>query len=173
MFGIENENINEKDDDFWDFVFEFRDKLEEDSKLLNNYVAVEKTKLILSKNIDEEEPMMDLKEIINNGINLMTDYHKHGEECFETCSNAQIHSVGGLIGYANDPETASKIRDYNPEKYDLIRKLTESNNKSLRKIGDPEVTVHEKRKTLQKTNVGESVFKIIKDLILPYMANMK
>merc|ERR1711888_119404 len=99
-------------------VFEFRDKLEEDMKLLNNYVAVEKTKLILSKNIDEEEPMMDLKEIINNGINLMTDYHKHGEECFESCSNAQIHSVEGLIGYANDPETADKIRNYNPEKYD-------------------------------------------------------
>ena len=172
MFGIENE-VEEKDDDFWDFVFEFRDKLEEDMKLLNNYVAVEKTKLILSKNIDEEEPMMDLKEIINNGINLMTDYHKHGEECFENCSNAQIHSVGGLIGYSNDPETLVKIRNYNPHKYDLIRKLTESNNKSLRKIGDPEVTVHEKRKTLQKTNVGESVFKIIKDLILPYMANMK
>ena len=65
MFGIENE-IDEKDDDFWDFVFEFRDKLEEDSKLLNNYVAVEKTKLIFKKNIDEEESMMDLKEIINN-----------------------------------------------------------------------------------------------------------
>ena len=38
---------------------------------------------------------------------------------------------------------------------------------------DTSITVHEKRKTLQKTNVGESVFKIIKDLILPYMANMK
>ena len=134
---------------------------------------MEKTKLIIKKNIDDEEPMMDLKEIINNGINLMTDYQKHGEECFETCSNAQIHSAGGLIGYSNDPETAVKIRNYNPHKYDLIRKLTESNNKSLRKIGDPEVTVHEKRKTLQKTNVGESVFKIIKDLILPYMANKK
>ena len=138
MFGIENE-VEEKNEDFWDFVFEFRDKLEEDMKLLNNYVAVEKTKLILSKNIDEEEPMMDLKEIINNGINLMTDYHKHGEECFETCSNAQIHSVGGLIGYSNDPETLVKIRNYNPHKYDLIRKLTEPNNKSLGKIGDPEV----------------------------------
>ena len=117
-------------------MFEFWDKLEEDSKLLNNYVAVEKTKLIFKKNIDDEEPMMDLKEIINNGINLMKDYHKHGEECFETCSNAQIHSVGGLIGYSNDPETLVKIRNYNPHKYDLIIKMTESNNKLLGKISE-------------------------------------
>ena len=31
QFGIENENNNEKDD-LWDFVFEFRDMLEEDTK---------------------------------------------------------------------------------------------------------------------------------------------
>merc|ERR1712208_97139 len=43
QFGIENDdNNNESDDDFWDFVFEFRDILEEDTKLLDNYVAVEK-----------------------------------------------------------------------------------------------------------------------------------
>ena len=54
-----------------------------------------------------------------------------------------------------------------------MRKLTERYNKSLRKIGNPDVTLHEKRKTLQKSNVGESVFKIIKDIILPYEADMK
>ena len=112
---------------------------------------------------------MDINEIIKNALDLNKDCNKHGEECFETCSNAQIHSVGGLIECFNDPETLDKIRKYNPDKYDLIRKLTEPSNKSLGKIGDPEVTEHEKRKTLQKTNVAESVFKIIIDLILPYM----
>merc|ERR1711936_1516984 len=42
QFGIENDNNNnnnnESDDDFWDFVYELRDKVEEDSKMLNNYV---------------------------------------------------------------------------------------------------------------------------------------
>ena len=167
QFGIENENNNEKED-FWDFVFEFRDMLEENTKLLNNYVAVEKTKLLFEKKGDEDIPM-DINEIIKNALDLKKDCNKHGEECFETCSNAQIHSVGGLIECFNDPETLDKIRKYNPDKYDLIRKLTEPSNKSLGKIGDPEVTEHEKRKTLQKTNVAESVFKIIIDLILPYM----
>ena len=43
QFGIENENNNEKDD-FWDFVFEFREMLEDDSNLLEKYVAVKKEK---------------------------------------------------------------------------------------------------------------------------------
>merc|ERR1712055_494267 len=86
QYGIENDNINnESDDDFWDFVFEFRDILEEDTKLLENYVAVEKEIILSKKDIDKDVPMMGLKEIINNGINLMTDYQKPGEECFETC----------------------------------------------------------------------------------------
>merc|ERR1711895_376729 len=47
QFGIENDNKNsnnnnEDNDDFWDFVYELRDKVEEDSKMLNNYVEVEK-----------------------------------------------------------------------------------------------------------------------------------
>ena len=138
-------------------MFEFRDMLEEDTKLLNNYVAVEKTKLLVKKNIDEDVPI-DINEIIKNALDLKNEFHKHGEECFETCSNAQIHSVGGLIECFNDPETLVKIRKYNPHKYDLIRKLTEPYNKSLVKIGDTDVTVHDKRKTLQKTNVAESVF---------------
>ena len=48
-------------------------------------------------NIDEDIPMMDKNEIIKSGLNLMKDFHKHGEECFETCSNAQIQSVFKII----------------------------------------------------------------------------
>ena len=66
-----------------------------------------------------------------------------------------------------------KIRNYNPHKYDLIWKLKELYNKSLVKIVDMDVSFHDKRKTLQKTNVAESVFKIKNDVILPYMADLK
>ena len=112
-------------------------------------------KIIIKNNDDDDEDIpMDINEIIKNALDLMKDFNKHGEECFETCSNAQIHIVGGLIGYFNDPETIVKIRNYNPHKYDLIRKLTERYNKSLRKIGNRDVTLHEKRKTLQKSNLG-------------------
>ena len=105
MFGIENYDNDEIDDDFWNFVFKFRDKLQEDTKLLNNHVSVEKIKLIIKKNNDDDEDIpMDINEIIKNALDLMKDFDKHGEECFKTCSNAQIHSVGGLIGYFNHPD---------------------------------------------------------------------
>ena len=170
QFGIENENVECGNDDFWDFVFEFRDKLDEDMKLLENYVAVEKEKVLAKKNMDVH---LDLKEIIKNALDLKKDFHKQGEECFESCSNSHIHSVAGLTEYFNDPEIDGKIRDFNPDKYDLIRKLTEPYNTSMGKIGDTNVTLHEKRKLMQKTNVGKSVIRIIDDLILPYMSNSK
>ena len=174
QFGIENDNNNnESDDDFWDFVFEFRDILEEDTKLLDNYVTVEKEIILSKKDIDKDVPMMGLKEIINSGINLMTNYQKHGDECFETCSNAQIHSVGGMIESFNDPETTVKIRNFNPHKYDLIRDLMEPYIKSIEKIGNSDITIHEKRKTLQKTHVGETVINLISNVILPYLKQLK
>ena len=110
-------------EDYRDFVFELRDMLDEDLKLLENYVAVEKEKLLAEK-IPDEEVSIDLIEIIKNAMNLKKDFHKHGEECFESCSNIHIHSVAGLTGYFNDPDIAGKIRDFNPDKYDLIKRMT-------------------------------------------------
>ena len=168
QFGIENENNNEKDD-LWDFVFEFRDMLEEDSKLLDNYVAVEKEKVLAKKDIDEDVPI-DLNEIIMGALNLKKDLHNHGEECFESCSDAQIHSVADLLKYGDEEQV--NIRNYNPTKYDLMLKLLDPYNKSVRKIADSDVTLHEKRKTMQKTYVGESVVNFITDVILPYLKSL-
>ena len=116
---------------------------------------------------------IDLIEIIKNVMNLKKYFHKQGEECFESCSNIHIHSVAGLTGYFNDPDIAGKIRDFNPDKYDLIKRMTERYTKSLGKIGDTDVTLHEKRKLMQKTRVAKSVFTIIDDLVLPYITNSK
>ena len=87
------------------------------------------------------------------------------------CLNPAL--VVGLTGYFNDPDIAGKIRNFNPDKYDLVKKITEPYTKSLRKIGDTDVSLHEKRKLMQKTHVAKAVFKIIDDLILPYITNSK
>ena len=92
--GIENENEDCNKDDFWDFVLEFRDMPEEYSKLLDNYVVVEKEKVLAKKDIYEDGPIY-LNEIFMCALNLKKDLHNHGEECFELCSDAQIHSVAG------------------------------------------------------------------------------
>ena len=171
QFGIENEENDEcGKEDYWDFVFEFRDMLDEDMKLLENYVAVEKEK-VLAEKIPDEEVSIDLIEIIKNAMNLKKDFHKHGEECFESCSNNHIHSVAGLTGYFNDPDIAGKIMNFNPDRFDDVRKLTEPYIKSMGKISNPDVSLHEKRKLMQKTYVAKSVFTIIDELILSYITN--
>ena len=55
--------------------------LDEDMKLLENFVAVEKEKVWAEK-IPDEEVSMDVIEIIENAMNLKKDFHKQGEECF-------------------------------------------------------------------------------------------
>ena len=149
--GIENENEDCNKDDFWDFVLEFRDMPEEYSKLLDNYVVVEKEKVLAKKDIYEDGPI-DLNEIIMCALNLKKDLHNHGEECFESCSDAQIHSVADLLKYGDEEQV--NIRNYNPTKYDLMLKLLDPYTKSVRKMADSNVTLHEKRKTMQKNICG-------------------
>jgi hypothetical protein len=54
-----------------------------------------------------------------------------------------------------------------------IRKL---NKDSVRKLTDSQVTIHNKRKTLQKSQVGEGILTILKNLVVPELkalTNMK
>ena len=46
-------------------------------------------------------------------------------------------------------------------------------NKSMRKIGDIDVSLHEKRKLMQKTRVAKYVFTIVDNFVLPYITNSK
>merc|ERR1712082_582315 len=81
QFGIENDNKNsnnnnESNDDFWDFVYELRDKVEEDSKMLNNYVEVEKEIILSKKDIEEDVPPTELNDIVENVLNVKNEFHK-------------------------------------------------------------------------------------------------
>ena len=51
-----------------------------------------------------------------------------------------------------------------------IHKLRKGN---VRKLTDPEVTIHNKRKTLQKSQVGEDVLTTLKNLIVPELKALK
>ena len=77
-------------------MFQFCDVVEENIKLLDNYVAVEKEKVLAKKHIDEAVPI-ELNEIVDNAIDVKKEFHKHGEDCFETCSHAQIHSISEFV----------------------------------------------------------------------------
>ena len=154
-------------------MFEFRDIVEEDSKMLDNYVVVEKEKVLPRKDFEEDVKTIKLNEIVENTIDVNNEFHKHGEECFETCFHTQIHSISEFVRSFFDSDDTNKIRNYNPHKYDLIKKLMNPYIKSVEKIGDSEISIHEKRKTLQKTQVGETVINLITEVILPYLNELK
>ena len=133
-----------------------------------------KSKLVLSKKgIEEDVPPTELNDIVENVLIVKNEFHKHDEECFETCSHAQIHSISEFVKSFLDSDARNKIRNFNPNKYDLIRDLMEPYIKSVEKIGNSDITIHEKRKTLQKTHVGETVINLITNVILPYLKQLK
>ena len=67
------------------------------------------------------------------------------------------------------PENVQILKRRNPRKLELVKKLLLPYHESIKKIGDPRVSIHEKRKTLQKAQVGAGVIKSIKKLVLPLL----
>ena len=77
----------------------------------------------------------------------------------------------------DDNVACNKLKRKFPKKYahvnETIHKLRKD---SMRQLTDPQVTIHKKRKTLQKSQVGEGILTILKNLIVPELKaliNMK
>ena len=66
-----------------------------------------------------------------------------------------------------NPEGEEVFKKLNPETFEDIKVELNPIAESVRKLADPQVTVHEKRKTLQKTQVGEGILTVLSKLILP------
>ena len=60
-----------------------------------------------------------------------------------------------------------KLKQFNPTEYRSSQKKLGSYKKLISKLGNPKVTIHEKRKTLQKAEVGEGLLDIVETLIIP------
>ena len=71
------------------------------------------------------------------------------------------------------PEVGDKLKKYNPRKFEYVRKLLNPFRHSVRKLADPAVTVHEKRKTLKKAQVGEGVYVRWRFTTIPYYSCCK
>ena len=68
-----------------------------------------------------------------------------------------------------NPKTVQKLRQFNPRKYQSSKKKLRSYMRLISKLGNPKVTIHEKRKTLQKAQVGEGILNIAEKLIIPIL----
>ena len=69
-------------------------------------------------------------------------------------------------------EVGDKQRKYNTRKFEQNHKLWKPFRHSVRKLADPAVTVHEKRKTLKKAQVGEGVLTALTGLLLPLLTDI-
>ena len=159
---IKEEDKEEGDDstkeDFWDFIKEFKHILnEKDLKMVEKYFDKEAEKKMDSKIVEEDEGIENVKMVTEKVDELKDDFHEHGSDCFKHCSEEKIHCVASAVNSLL--RLGSTVM--NPQKAKFLRELMLPYHETVRKIGNPKVSTHEKRKLLQKAQVGEGVLESV------------
>ena len=77
---------------------------------------------------------------------LVDELHTHGAECFQHCSKGKIESLCDAFTAMITPENVQILKRRNPRKLELVKKLLLPYHESIKKIGDPRVSIHEKEK---------------------------
>ena len=150
----EDQGNDAEKEDFWDFIQEFKHVLnEKDLKMVEKYFDKEAEKKMDSKIVEEDEGVEDVKMIIEKVDELKDDFHEHGSDCFKHCSEEKIECVASAVNSLL--RLGSTVM--NPQKAKFLRELMLPYHETVRKIGNPKVSSHEKRKLLQKAQVGEGV----------------
>ena len=145
-------------EDFWDFIKEFKHALNEtDLKMVEKYFDKEAEKKMDSKTVEEDEGVEDVKMAIEKVDELKDDFHEHGSDCFNHCSEEKIHCLAATVNSL----LRSGSTVMNPQKAKFFRELMLPYHETVRKIGNPNVSSHEKRKLLQKAQVGEGVLESV------------
>ena len=155
----DEEEDGEKDEDFWDFIYEFKHVLTEKGlKRIRKYFVKAAEKKDEFNYVEPDEGVKDdPNEIIEKVDELNEDFHVEGSDCFNHCSDEKIKCLGHAVD--------SLLRDgssvMNPEKLKFIQELIKPYHETVRKIANPKVSTHEKRKLLQKAQVGEGVLESV------------
>ena len=165
--GEKGEDEGKDDDlekeDFWDFIKEFKQVFnEKDLKMVKKYFDKEAEKKMDSKNVEEDEGIEDVKMVTEKVVRekvdeLKDDFHEHGSDCFKQCSDEKIHCVAAAVNSLL--RVGSTVMSKQKAKF--LRELMLPYHQTVRKIGNPKVSTHEKRKLLQKAQVGEGVLESV------------
>ena len=121
---------------------------------------------------DEEVELNTKSDIIQRDIRNVEEvcdkFKEEGGEYFKDCSKSKLQSVCEMSEAMDDKVVRNSLKRKYPNKYahlnKTIRKLSKD---SVRKLTDSQVTIHNKRKTLQKSQVGEGILTILKNLVVP------
>ena len=122
------------------------------------------------KDIDNEntgDVPQDVNEVIDDLHECSDDFEEHGENCFKSCSKRKIVSIMSLANMLMDPKNKQKLKQFNAREYRSSQKKLGSHGKLISKLANPKVTIHEKRKTLQKAQVGEGLLNLAQTLFIP------
>ena len=154
----EDEGKASTKEDFWDFIKELKHALNEtDLKMVEKYFDREVEKKMDSKIVEDDEGIEDGKMVIEKVDELKDDFHEHGSDCFKHCSEEKIHCLATAVNSL----LRSGSTVMNRQKAKFIRELMMPYHETVRKIGNPKVSTHEKRKLLQKAQVGEGVLESV------------
>ena len=172
----EEEEKDEEEDttnneQFWDFVYEARLFID-DKILLEKHMKRARfgARYLNEIEIDKTDNPKDIKEIIEDVANVYKKFKTDGDDCFKTCSKRKIYSLCNISHCLLESDAAQKLEDYNPSQYKRIVKMMGPHLKSLKKLTDSTVSTHEKRKTIQKSQVGEGILKTAFKLVFPALS---
>ena len=155
---------------FFDFIFEAEEFMTPDShkkRLHYEKIFREDIKEAIEK--DESNKAENVDEMIEDVEHLRNEFDEDGNICFKYCSKRKINSISDMVDALLDNELGDDLKKSNPRKFKYIKELLKPYRNSIRKLRDPAVDIHEKRKVLQKPMVGEGVLDSLESVVTPML----
>ena len=155
---------------FFDFIFEAEEFISSDfqNKRLH-YEKIFRDDITEAIEKDESNKPEDVDEMIEDVEHLHNKFYKDGNICFKYCCKRKINSISNMADALLDNELGDDLKKSNPRKYKYIKELLKPYRTSIRKLRDPTVDIHEKRKVLQKPDVGEGLLESVESVVTPLL----
>ena len=179
----EDADENDEDDDkgksdckgclkerFFDFIFEAEEFISSDyHKKRIHYEKIFRDDITEAIEKDESNKPEDVDEMIDDVEHLRNKFDEDGNICFKYCSKRKINSISDMVDYLLDTEFGDELKKSDRRKFKYIKELLKPYRKSIRKLRDPIIDIHEKRKVLQKPDVGEGLLESVESVVTPLL----
>ena len=141
----------------------------ESKKMLEKYVTREKKDTVLADGREQDDSDMpeDVDDVLEDIEHVIDLWNEREEGCFEKCSKRKIMSLSNIANCLMDTKTLEKMKKINPSKFHFIQKMMRPHKKVLEKLINSKICVHEKRKVLQKSQVGGDLLDAAANLVIP------
>ena len=159
---------------FFDFIFEAEEFISSDfhQKMLH-YEKIFRDDITEAIEKDDSNKPEDVDEMIEDVEHLRNKFDKDGNICFKYCSKRKINSISDMADVLLDNEFGDDLKKSNPRKFNYIKELLKPYRKSIRKLRDPSVDIHEKRKVLENPDLGEGLLDTVESVVTPLLKKKK